>query len=308
MTTLIGYAESQEAFDLVFEKTKQEMCRLHCIFDAYNSYDGLKNLCYVNLHAAEGPVEAEPELFDLLVFAKSMYGQTKGRVNIAMGSVLKIWHEYREKGTEVPPVSLLEQMNRHTSPDRLILDENAGTVFFEDDGLQLDLGAVAKGYAVEKVSDELLSKEMPSFILNAGGNVRCGAAPRDGRKRWGVAIQDATGGNSYQDVLYMNSLSAVTSGDYQRFYEVDGIRYHHLIDPDTLMPGNHLHAITVVTDDSGYADILSTALFLMPYEEGRELVDSLDNVEAYWVLPDYRIAFTDGLSDMLGSMGANAGK
>ena len=96
----------------------------------------------------------------------------------------------------------------------------------------------------------------------------------------------------------------VSSGVYQRYYVVDDIMYHHLIDPDTLMPGEHNKAVTVVTEDSGLADLLSTVVFLMPYQRGREFVESLDDVDAVWVMEDGRVEATDGMKRMLKSYGA----
>ena len=174
--------------------------------------------------------------------------------------------------------------------------------------MKLDDGAVAKGYATELVAQMLLASDMPSFIISAGGNVRMGNPPADGRAKWGVGIQDPDGAvlglSDIVETLYLTGCSVVTSGDYQRYYVVDGQRYHHLIDPDTLMPDTDFRSVSIITEDSGYADLLSTAAFLMPYEESRAFIDSLDGVEAIWLFPDGSKKMTFGAMNVAKSCGA----
>ena len=309
--TLIGYAPDQETFDRVFSQAKDMFLHYHRIYDGYAAYEGVHNLYYVNRNAGKGPAPAEPELIELLQYMKELQPRLLGRVNVAMGAVLSCWHEYRSFGEKLPPADRLAKLAEHCDFDDVIIDQDAGTVYFADPALSLDLGAVAKGYATEIVASWLLTSEMPSYIISAGGNVRCGEKPRDGRARWGVGIQDPSVSlfaeeNKTLDVIYETDMSVVTSGDYQRYYVVDGVRYHHIIDPDTLFPSAYMRQVTVVTRDSGYADALSTALFLLPYEEGRAFADSLEGVEVYWVLPDGSVQFTDGIKPVLRSQGGSA--
>ena len=306
ITSVIGYAQDQATFDRVFADVQTTFNHYHQVFDGYNEYDGVHNLWYVNRHAGEGPVQAEEELIDLLLWLKEYQPQTRGQVNVALGSVLKIWHNYRNLGVAVPGMDELHAALAHTDFDKVIIDKAQGTIHFLDPEIQLDLGAVAKGYTVEIVAQQMLTSDMPSFIIRAGGNVRSGMKPLDGRARWGVGIQDPFEPNNNKDVMFFTGLSAVTSGDYQRYYTVDGVRYHHLIDPETLMPGTHMRAVTIVTEDSGLADLLSTTVFLMPYEEGRAYVDALEGVEAYWVLNDGTVQYTSGMEKILSSLGASA--
>ena len=296
--SLIGYAENQETFDARAAETHAMYLHLHKLFDTYNSYadEGITSVFDVNRQAAVEPVKVDPILFGLLTFCKSNYELVNGQTNVAMGSVLSIWHEYREAGLDdpenakLPPMADLQAAAQHMNIDDLILDEAAQTVYFADPEMKLDVGAVAKGYATEIVSQMLLAGDMPSFIISAGGNVRMGNPPADGRTKWGVGIQDPDGAvlglSDIVETLYVTGCSVVTSGDYQRYYVVDGQRYHHLIDPDTLMPDTDFRSVSIITEDSGYADLLSTAAFLMPYEESRAFVDSLDGVEAIWLFPD----------------------
>ena len=309
---LIGYAESEEVFNQQSEQVHQMYLYLHKLFDNYNSYEdeGIISVYTLNERAAKEPVKVDPILFSLLTYCKSNYTLAQEQVNIAMGSVLRIWHNYREDGlnnpesAKLPPMEELTAATAHMNIDDLILDSENMTVFFADPDMKLDVGATAKGYATEIVAKMLLSGPMPSFLISAGGNVRAGIAPQDGRKAWGIGIQDPDSAAGYVEVLYIADKSVVTSGDYQRFYTVDGVNYHHLIDPDTLMPSTDFRSVSIITDDSGYADMLSTTAFLMPYEQSRAFIESLDGVEAIWVFPDQSIQMTEGAMDIAQSCGA----
>ena len=314
--TLIGYAESEETFNEQADQVHEMFLYMHKLFDTYNSYEdeGIVSIFTLNERAAQEPVAVDPILFSLLTFCKANYALCHEQVNVAMGSVLSIWHEYLEAGladpehAQLPPMEALEAASGHMNIDDLVLDEENMTVYFADPQLRLDVGAVAKGYATELISQMLLAGPMPSFIISAGGNVRTGISPQDGRKAWGVGIQDPDGSvfvlSDYVEVLYIHDISVVTSGDYQRYYEVDGQRYHHLIDPETLMPDTDFRSVSIITEDSGYADMLSTAAFLMPYEESRAFIESLDGVDAIWLFPDGSMQMTDGAMKVAKSCGA----
>ncbi|NLX82448.1 MAG: FAD:protein FMN transferase [Clostridiales bacterium] len=312
--TIIGFAESKTVFDELTAKAEQMFNEYHRQFNQYYPYEGLHNLYYLNNNAGKAPVVVQKELFDLLSWCKTNQPKTKGRVNIALGTVLSLWHDERENAEMHPDRAKLPEMEhlleaaKHTNFDDVVLDQDKQTVFYADPLLKLDLGAVAKGYATELVSQYLLHSPMPNFIVNAGGNVRAGLPPLDGRDAWGIGIQDPDvslvlpGGNDIIDVLYLSDMSSVTSGDYQRYFTVDGVRYHHLVAPDTLMPPSYIRSVTIITQDSGIADLLSTAVFLMPFEEGYAFVESLPDVEALWVLNDRSIKMTKGAETLARSV------
>lgn len=317
---VLGYAENMEIFDKVSMDAEQRFFRLHQLYNKYEEYKGVVNVYTLNHEAAKAPVKVEDELFDLLKYGKDMYAFTNGQVNIAFGAVLALWHDARDAAEAdpaaayIPDMDALKEAAKHCDINDLVLNEEDKTVFFEDPLLQLDVGALAKGYAVELVADEMLSGPMPSFIVNAGGNIRTGQPPKEDHPHWRVAVQDPDGfvlsnaSSDIVDVLYLDDMSVVTSGDYQRFFMLDGERYHHIISPETLMPPRHFRSVTIVTKDSGYADLLSTALFIMSYEEGRAFVDALPDVEALWIMNDKSIVMTDGLVPYARSQGADGSK
>ncbi len=316
VVTIIGFARSQAEFDETTARARDLFSRLHRLYDQYTPYAGVTNVYRLNQEAAKSPVRVESELFDLIAYCKETQPLTGGKVNIAMGAVLSVWHDYRDAAemdpasAALPPLDRLKAAAEHTDIDDVILDPVNQTVYFADPLLKLDVGAVAKGYAAGLAGDMLMQSAMPSFILSAGGNIVAGKAPMDGRLRWGVSVQDPDeavfGGGGSMDVLYFAGRCAVTSGDYQRFYVVDGERYHHIISPDTLFPATNMRAVTVVTEDSALADLLSTALFLMPPEEAIAFAEGMEGVDALVVTNDRGVLMTDGMSNYAKSLGATS--
>ncbi len=305
-TTIIGYANTQEEFDKICGDIKSQLNKYHRLFTIYNRYEGLNNLVTINDvdNGKHNVVTVDREIIDMLTFAKEMYQKTNGTVNIAMGSVLKIWHNYRNAGlddpvnAELPPMEKLKEASEHTNIDDLIVDTENNTVFIADPEMTLDVGAIAKGYAVERIAEYLETKGVTNFLLNVGGNVRTiGMADTE---KWKVGIENPDISNEekpYIEYLEVAGESIVTSGSYQRFYMVNGENYHHIIDPETLMPGTKYRSVSVLTDNSGLGDAMSTALFLMDYEEGKQLVESIENVEAMWVLPDGKQQYSSGFEE-----------
>lgn len=316
LVQVVIYAENEEQFRSYFDTTHERLKELHRLYDIYNSYDGINNVKTINDNAGIRPVEVDQEVIDLILFATDWSEKTGNRVNIALGPVLEIWHHYRQEAlfdpenAQLPPMEDLLEANQYTDLNRVLVDEENMTVFLPERGMSLDVGAVAKGYALQLVVDELIESGLKSAIFSAGGNIRTVGSPKDGeRDRWGIGVRDPdasvmAGTDDLLDVIYLENGSVDTSGDYQRYYIVDGELAHHIIDPDTLMPANYYRAVTVVANGSGPADFMSTALFLLPYEESLALVESLIDFEALWVMPDGEIRTTEGMEQMLRSHGA----
>lgn len=296
--TLIGFTSDEAEFQKYAALAEAEMTKYHMIFDQYYPYDGVNNLYAVNKNAPNQPTPAEPELIDLLLKVRKWQEQYGTAANPAMGSVLRLWHNARTAGDHLPSDDLLQEAAEHVDYADVIIDQNAGTIAFSDPDLRLDVGAVAKGYAAQLVAEKLIDEGLTSFIFNAGGNVVCGPAPLDGRTEWSVAIEDVDGLSTKLIIGAVNT-SIVTSGDYQRYFELNGERYHHLIDPETLYPAAHMRAVTIIHPDSGLADFLSTSAFLLPYEESLHLISSIPEAEALWTLNDGTEYCTDGFQELV---------
>ena len=293
VTSITIYADDEEQFDEWEQLVHSELERYHQLYDIYHSYEGVNNIKVINDHAGMSPVEVPEDILDLLEFSLKEYDLTGGGVHVGMGSVLSIWHDYREmalgesKFPMVPSMTELESAAKHMDIHDIHLDRQAGTVYLEDPEMRLDVGAVAKGYTAQRLADTLREAGVTNALLSLGGNVVTIGSRGDG-KPWRVGIQNPDPGaeNPYVQVVDLTDMCLVTSGTYQRFYEVDGTRYHHIINPELLMPWNEYQSVTILSPDSGEADALSTAVFNMKPEEGLALIESLDKTEALWILPD----------------------
>ena len=284
VTTIVGRAESEAAFTETAQSIHDELFVYHQLFDIYNDYEGLNNLKTVNDNAGIAPVEVDRKIIDLLLDCRAYYELTGGRVNVAMGSVLRLWHDARENGFNdpqnayLPDEAALSEASLHTAFDAIVIDEKASTVYISDSEARLDVGAIAKGWSTQRVCENAPE----GLLISVGGNV-CATGPKDEEGTpWVVGIQNPDGGDEYLHTLYLTKGSVVTSGDYQRAYMVDGEVYHHIIDPDTLYPSRYWRSVTILCEDSGLADALSTALFLLPQEAGQALLDEC-GAEAMWV-------------------------
>ena len=324
ITTYMSYVSSEDEFNEQCDYIEEQLNYYDQLFDKYNTYNGMNNLKTINDNAGKKAIEVDQPLIDLLNLSIERNRKISSKVNIAFGSVINIWHDYREEAEShdgvgtVPSDEELENANQHTSIDSIEIDEKKKTVYINDALVSIDVGATAKGYAIELIKDGLIEMGVDNFLLSGGGNVASHGQRKiqkegefyldDCADKFCVGIESPQDGNyaasaddpdsENEAVLVVQGESIVTSGDYQRFYQdVNGVRYHHLIDPETLYPAVHFRSVSIITEDSGLADFLSSAVFLMEYEEGLKLVNSLDGVEAIWLLEDGKIRMSDGLKD-----------
>ena len=274
---------SEEKFGLVCNLIEAQTKKYHRLFDIYNSYEGVVNVHDINLSAGGEAIEISKELFDFLEFCKSIHEMTLGECNIAMGAVLSLWHDCREAADlnggygELPDEALLAEAMKHTDIDNLVLSEADMTARLLDGAMSLDVGAIAKGYAVEKIAERLESLGFSGIVLDFGGNLRMVGSKPSG-KGWVIGIKDPGDTANYIRKFEIKDSSVVTSGDYERYFISGGERYHHIIDGKTGYPSKGFSSVSIITKDSGLADALSTAMFCMGNVERAKA--ALDNIAA----------------------------
>lgn len=303
---IYSYAgDSAERFDELSAEAFAILGEYHRYFDIYHEYAGTNNLCTLNKNAGGDAITVDEKLIDFLLYTKELYTLTDGEINVMLGAVLSPWHECREAALDdpasacIPDEAVLLEANKHTDISLLEIDRENCTVRITDPDASIDVGAVGKGYATEMAAQRLIELGADSYVLNIGGNIRIIGIRPDGTG-WTTGIKDPQAPDeNFAVKLNISDISCVTSGVYERYFTVDGVRYHHIIDKDTLYPAEYFTSLTVLAKDSGLADALTTALFCMPIEEGRALAESLDGVEVIWILPDGNIEFTAGAEKMV---------
>lgn len=294
-----GFSRSEDEFKEAASSIHEDLVFVHRLFNRHEMFDDVKNIAYLNKHAATAPVEVDPLLFDLIQFSHEAYELTQGAFHPGLGKATTLWEAARDT-QKPPPTSELTPILDHIDPSVVELDEAASTVFYRDDEFELDLGAIAKGYAAEYVAVQAEERGASNILLNLGGNLRT-IGTRDSKgtgevEAWRIGIRDPRAeGPKLALKLYEGSL--VTSGDYERVFIYEGKRYHHILDPTTLMPTEGYQGVTIYHPDSGLADVLSTAFFNMSVDKGAALVESLGG-EAFWILSDGTEGQTDGLAGM----------
>ena len=295
VTTVIGYAESEEAFEAEAKLIFDELGEYHRLFDMDNAYEGMENLYTVNevQNGAHRTVTVDARVIELLLFAKEMHQKTGGALHIGMGGVLSIWRTHREAALQspadptLPSDAELTAAAAHASLEALVIDREHNTVTITDPKMTLDVGALAQGFAIERVAESMAARGLSQYVVSVGSTIRA-VGDRADRKPWVVGIEQpyANPPSLYLAEVEIIDKALSTSGNYQCYYMKDGVRYHHIIDPKTARPATGYLSVTVLADSTALANALSVALFCMSTEEGTALLNAYPDAAALWVRDD----------------------
>jgi len=246
-------------------------------------------------HAMGAPVEVSAHTAGIIELACDAGEKSGGSFDITIAPVTELW-DFKAEKPSLPAKDALAQAVKLVDYTQLHLDGSTVTL---PEGMAIDLGGIAKGYIADRVKEHLTENGVSSALLNFGGNtVALGSKPNG--ESWRIGIQDPRSENGdYIAVVSVVDKAVVTSGSYQRYFDLDGTRYHHILDPKTGYPVNNSTAsVTIIHDDSAVADALSTACFALGSEKGAELA-ALYGGEAVFIHEDGKIVYTEGLDDCL---------
>ena len=289
--------------------------RMKRVADQTDRYETTQSSDCQKIAAASGMNQFVPVREDLLFLIEQVQARANPLVDLTLGPVIDIWDQARATKTLPNPETVAAAL-KLTGMEKVRLshqvpkesgkpvigqdDEIAGGVQLTQKGMSLDFGAVAKGYAVEKAWESLHASKVPMYgIINAGGNIKTLGQKPDGSP-WKIGITDPMEKTQIMGNLILKPDEAVaTSGDYQKYFEVDGVRYHHLLEPATGYPGMYNRSVMIVAANGFDTDYYSTLLFLMPAEDALALAEKLPAIEAVIISRDNKIYVSSGLKDKI---------
>jgi thiamine biosynthesis lipoprotein len=241
-------------------------------------------LSRLNRDAATGPVTVDPELLGFLVECLRWSRESDGAFDVTVGPLMKAWGFFRDDG-RVPGTEELAQVLDRVGYRHVMLDRTAGTVRFDRPGVELDLGGIAKGYAVDRVVDLLRRRGVASALVNLGGSSVYGLGAPAGREAWEVAILDPTDPAKTALTVSLRDRALSVSGGYARFFEEDGVTYAHILDPRTGRPARGVLSIAVLTARATDGDALGDVLFVQGLDGSRAFLGLSPGTEALFFLP-----------------------
>lgn len=294
MDTFIDLKAQGENGEKALLEAEKEINRLEKLFSPTIEQS---EIFTINQYAAKQTVTVSKDTFDLIEKAKEYCNITEGAFDITIAPVVKAWG-FTEEVKRVPTDEEIQQKLQLVDNNKLHIDKQNSTVYLENENMSIDLGGIAKGYASDKVNEILKKNDVSSAVISLGGNVSVTGKRPDGTK-WRIAVQDPMNREGYVGILNVEDTSVITSGVYQRFFEQDGKKYHHIIDTKTGKPTQTgLLSVTIVCDDGAMADALSTSVMVAGLQKGSELWRKLGNFGMIVITDSNEMYISEDIEDI----------
>jgi FAD:protein FMN transferase len=272
------------------EQVAQEFDRLERRLSVWTDGSDVSRL---NAGAGRGPVAVSRETLEVLTAARIASEWTGGKFDITFGALADVWKFDHDQDNTVPDRAAVEQRLPLVDYRAVQVDATQATAFISRPGIRVNLGGIGKGYAIDVAVNMLKRQGFINFLIQAGGDIY--AAGMNNGSPWTLGIADPRGSHEAFGAVAITDATFSTSGDYERSFIKDGVRYHHLIDPDLGVPARGCRSVTIVADRAVIADALSTGVFIMGPREGMALIERLPNVEAVIVTAANEVLVSSGL-------------
>jgi thiamine biosynthesis lipoprotein len=281
---IVAYGRDAEALPRAVEAALDEVDRIDRLMSHYKPDSPLSRL---NREAAAGPVGVDPELLAFIAEALRYGRDSQGAFDITVGPLMKTWGFFRGEG-RLPSSGELEALRGRIGYQHVHVDQGDGTIRFDQPGVELDLGGIAKGYAVDRAIGVLRRAGITTAFVSAGGSTVYGLGAPPGETGWEVRLQDPLDARRVALVARIRDRAFSVAGTSEKFFEVDGVRYSHIMDPRTLRPVQGVLTVAVSTDTGTAGDAMDDVLFVLGVEASRRCLPRLPRVNATFFLPGGR--------------------
>jgi len=282
------YGADVDAFPRIVDEAFDEVDRIDRLMSNYKSDSPLSR---INREAARHPVAVDPELFDFIAESMRYLHDSDGAFDITVGPLMKAWGFFHGEG-RVPSDEELAAARRHVGGAHVILNAAARTIAFDEPGVELDLGGIAKGYAVDRVVAMLKRRGIATALISAGGSTIYGLGAPPGREAWDVTIQDPIDARTFALTVRLKDRAVSVAGSSEKSFEADGLTYSHIMDPRTGKPAQGVLSVAVLASTGTAGDALDDAFFVLGPERSREYLNRLRDTEALFFLPDQSRGWT----------------
>jgi thiamine biosynthesis lipoprotein len=280
--TIVAYGHDLAPLRQAVSAALDEVDRIDRLMSHYKKDSELSR---VNREAAKSPIKVAPELFDFIAECMRYSRASDGAFDITVGPLMKAWGFFRGEGRMPTEAELAEARNR-IGYQNVILSQRDGTIFFDKSGVELDLGGVAKGYAVDRAVAVLKQRGVTSAMVSAGGSTIYALGAPPGKSSWEVEIQDPIDQRKIATTVQLKDQSLSVSGSYERFFELEGVRYSHVMDPRTGRPVQGVLSVAVITNTGLAGDALDNVFYVFGVERSKVLLNSFSASEVIFFLPE----------------------
>jgi len=277
-----AYGRDAEALPRILDGAFDEVDRIDRLMSHYKANSPLSR---INQEAAQHPVAVPQELFDFIADAMRYQRESGGTFDITVGPLMKAWGFFRGEG-RLPSEDELAGARRHVGGTHVTLDPVSRTIAFDEAGVELDLGGIAKGYAVDRVVELLKRREVAAALISAGGSTIYGFGSPPAAAAWTVTLQDPTDSRNTALTLGLKDRALSVAGGSEKSFEAGGVRYSHIMDPRTGRPAQGVLTVAVLTATGTAGDALDNAFFVLGPEQSRAYLHRLRDTEVIFFMPD----------------------
>ncbi len=294
ITTVGNESECRQAMKLAFDEIER-------IDDLMDVHDTDSEIFRINQAAGKSAVQVSADTFEVIERAIEYADRTDGALDISVSPLMELWG-FGSDSNQIPADDELKKKLSLVDYRKITIDKSHSTVKLELSGMKIDVGGIAKGYAVDKASQVLKDAGIQSALVNAGGDIYATSSP-PGKDSWRIGIRHPRNNADLLGVVDLEDKAVATSGDYENFFEVDGERYCHIMNPKTGRPVAGIMSVTIVANDTAAADALATAIFPLGAEDGMKLIEELEGVDGVIVTgkeeDDMEVLLSSGMKDRI---------